>query len=412
MEHKTNRRILGLGSMLAGALALGAALPLVLPPARETAAQVAARGDPVAETDLALDSTLDAARLGRELDAALAARDADLAHSFVDLAAARGLPVAPDAREKLAALEADSGNRALRDFGAGFASGSNDSGAALAGAIAADVSGYGDLRDLYGEGQKAVRGEAVDDLTVALATVGLGLSVVTWTSLGAALPARGGVSLLKGAEKAGRLSRPLAAALGATAARALDREALAATASAAGRLDFAAARASAGAILRPTAVASFRALGEDTATLYAQTGVRGTSEVLAVAEDSGQLGRAAAIATAKGSTSRAIFKVLGRGALVAADIGLMAASWAFAFVGWLFGLALFCRRLGMGIGRMVWRRRSGRGKIEHPLTPLAAYAASRPSPARGEGFAPHYSSPIVESAPSPLAGEGRVIAKR
>lgn len=356
MEPKTKRRIFALGSMLAAAAALGAAAPLVLQPARETAAQVAARGDAVAETDLALDRTLDAPRVARELDAAIAAGDADLAHAFVDLAAARGLPVAPDAREKLADLDADSGGRALRDFGDGFASGRNDSGAALAGAIAADVSGYGDLRDLYGEGQKAVRGEPVDDLTVALATVGLGLSVVTWTSLGAALPARGGVSLLKGAEKAGRLSKPLAAALGATAARALDREALAATASAAGRLDFTAARASAGAILRPTAVAGFRALGEDTATLTAKTGVRGTAEVLAVAEDGGQLGRAAAIATAKGSTSRAIFKVLGRGALVAAEISLTAASWAFAFVGWLFGLALFCRRLGTSIGRMIWRR--------------------------------------------------------
>ncbi|GLI93261.1 hypothetical protein [Methylocystis echinoides] len=321
-------------------------------PARDGLRLLAAKDDPVALADAQLDRILTPARFAQGLDAALDAGDADLARSFMDLGRARGLPPAAAQEARLATLEAQAKELAVEDFAEGFLHGGRDNRAAFAGALTGDLTGYGDLRDLWKEAEKIRRGESPDELVVGLATAGLALSVVTLSSLGAALPARSGLSLLKGAQKAGRLSQPLTKSLVAASAKALDREALAASLSAAAKLDVAAARTAAGRVLRPGALASFRLLGADAALLYRRAGARGLADALALAEDSAQLRKAAQLAAAAGGRTRAILATLGRGALVFGGLAATAAVEAmFVGLGAMVGLAMLAQRFGFWLGR-------------------------------------------------------------
>ncbi len=344
------------GSVLALALvtAVVAGGVVLAPPAWRHWQIVAAADDPVALSERRLDAALDAGRVASEIDGALAARDPELAQSFVALATERGLSLSAEQRLRVALASEPSLMRSAEDFGHGFIAGDREGGAAFAGALAGDVVGFGDLRDLAGEGRKWLGGETADPTVLALAAAGLALSAATLASLGAALPARNGLSLVKSASKARALSPALTASLARTAVQAVDRPALSASLAAAARLDLAAARSAAAGIVRPAAMTRLGALGQSAGTLYTRTGQRGLRQVLAVAEDAGDVRRAAALASAKGGTTRATLKVLGRGALVLGAFSLTAMSWLFAFIGYALALAMLAQRLGWWLGRRIW----------------------------------------------------------
>ncbi|QGM98708.1 hypothetical protein [Methylocystis parvus] len=322
-----------------------------LTPAFDGLRLAATKDDPVALADARLDQTLTATRFSQALDAALAADDADLARSFIELGRLRRLAPTAEQERRLAALDAEAEEKTVEDFTQGFLHGARDNGPAFTGALIGDLTGYGDLRDLWSEGEKVRRGEEPDQLVVGLAAAGLALSAVTWSSVGALLPARSGMTIVKSAQKAGRLSRPLARALGATAAKAVDREALTAGFSAVAKADFAAARAAAVKVVRPGALATFRAVGEDAAAIYRRAGASGVKDALAVAEDGAELGKAARLAKARGGATRAILATLGRGALVFGGLAAAAVEAVFVFLGSLLGLATMAQRLGFWLGR-------------------------------------------------------------
>ncbi|PTM42922.1 hypothetical protein [Bosea sp. 124] len=342
---------LGLG------LALAAAGALVLPPGWLHWHMFAVAGDPVALTDLRLAGALSSARIGAEIESAIAARDSGLADSLVALASEHGIKVSPEQQRRLLALKDGAIIQAVADFGHGFVAGDRESGAALAGALVGDVTGYGDLRDLALEGRKWLGGEGTDTTVLAIAAAGLAISAATWVSFGGALPARNGLSAVKAASKARLLSPALTAQLTRTAAGAIDRPALKASLTAASRFDVAAARVAAGGIVRPAAMARFAALGQDTGAVYVRTGQRGLRQVLSLADDAGDIGKAAKLGAAKGTTTRAILKVLGRGALVLGALSLSAVSWMLALIGYAIALAMAAQRIGWWLGRRLFPRR-------------------------------------------------------
>jgi hypothetical protein len=338
---------------LVAILALGGGGAAIAPPAIRHWQLLAAADDPVALARLRLDEVLTPQRVAAEIDAALLARDPELAASFIALATERGFVVTAEQRQRLAALNDASVSTAFTDFGQGFLAGDREGGAAFAGALVGDVVGFGDLRDLTSEGRKWLGGGAADPAVLALAAAGLALSAATWVSLGGALPARNGLSLVKSASKAKLLSPALAANLTRAAAQALDRPALNASLAAATRLDIAAARAAAGGIVRPAALARLTALGQDAGALYARNGQRGLRQVLAVADDAADIRRAATLSAAKGTGFRATLKVLGRGALVLGALGMSAVGWMLALLGYVLALAMLAQRLGWWLGRQL-----------------------------------------------------------
>lgn len=328
---------LRIGSALTGIAACSLLLAQVAPHAREAGAILAAQDDPAALSELKLDAALakDERLVQDNIEAALSAGDADLADSFVALARERNIAL-PDSllsRVSDAVKEQNSTSHFARRFATGLVTGSADDVASLSGTVAGDLFVIGDIRDVVREGKHLAMGEDTDRLVLGLATAGLAVTAVTYMSAGGAAPVRAGLTLVKDARKVGRLGEGLAAWAGRSAREVVDTP----------MLQNAVAK---GSVFRPgetvSAIkAAFRVekagalvrLGKDVTRVAEKTGTRGAMDTLRIAEGPKDVTRAARLAEAQGSKTRAIMKLLGRGALLL--IG-----GAFDLTLWLLGAAL------------------------------------------------------------------------
>src|SRR5690348_14281327 len=197
---------------LIAALLLGAAGVVVAPRAFEAGALLIAQDDPVALADHAVAQRLTAPVADREIAAALAAGDVELADSFVELADERGIALAPELAARITAAHATSAValRHAASFARGLVTGTPDDMAGLAGTAAGDLFVFGDLRDAAREGAHLARGESADELVLGLACVGIAVTAATYASFGAGTPARVGLTLVKAARKTERLGASLA----------------------------------------------------------------------------------------------------------------------------------------------------------------------------------------------------------
>jgi hypothetical protein len=329
-----------IGSALAGMAMCATAFALLWPHARDAGAILAAQDDPAALSDLQLNSALrnNGAVVAENIEAALAASDPDLANSFADLAREKNIPVSDELslRVSNAVAEHNSTSNFAKRFATGLVTGNADDVASLSGTVAGDLFVFGDIRDVVREGKHLAMGEDTDRLVLGLAAVGLAVTAATYVSVGGVAPLRAGLTLVKDARKVGRLGEGLTQWAGRSARQVVD----------APMLQNAVAS---GSVLRPgqtvTAIkAAFRAekagalvrLAKDVGRVSEKAGMRGALDTLKIAEGPKDVARAARLAESKGSQTRAILKVLGRGAL------LLAAG-AFNLTLWVFGalLALF-----------------------------------------------------------------------
>jgi hypothetical protein len=316
---------------LAVSAAVGAAL---WPHAYQAGAVIAAQEDPGRLSELQIASVLqnDPARISRSIEDALAADDPDLAASFVALAQDRRLSLDETQIQRVTdAVQAENAPTSVaKRFATGLVTGQADDVASLSGTVAGDLFVFGDIRDAVREGKHLVMGEETDRLILGLAAAGLAVTAATYASAGTATPVRAGLSLVKDARKVGRLGEGLAAWAGRSAREVVDAPLL--------------QRAVAsGSVLRPgetaTAIrAAFRAekagalvrLAKDVGRITEKVGTRGALDSLKIAEGPKDIARAARLAETKGGQTRAILKLLGRGAL------LLTAG-AFNLAVWLFG---------------------------------------------------------------------------
>jgi hypothetical protein len=329
-----------LGTAVAGVAACAVACALLWPHAREAGAILAAQDDPAVLSDVQLDSALrnNQALVAENIEAALAANDADLANSFVELAGEKGVPVTDELSRRVsdAVAEENSSSHLAKRFATGLVTGNADDFASLSGTVAGDLFVFGDIRDVVREGRHLAMGEDTDRLVLGLATAGLVVTAATYVSVGGVAPVRAGLTLVKDARKVGRLGEGLTQWAGRSAREMVDAPMLQQA-------------VASGSVLRPgstmTAIkAAFRAekagalvrLAKDVGRVSEKAGARGALETLRIAEGPKDVARAARLAESKGGQTRAILKVLGRGAL------LLAAG-AFNLTLWVFGalLALF-----------------------------------------------------------------------
>src|SRR5215813_96791 len=185
----------------------------VVPRGVEAQQLLYAQDDPVLLADHQLARSFSAELAAREIEAALTVEDVDLAQSFLDLARDRNVTVDPalvakveDANSTLASTR-----RTAKRFGRGLIVGEADCAVGLAGMAVADLIVIGDVRDAVREGSRLAKGEEADKLILGLAGVGLVVTAGTYASLGAGTPARIGVSIVKAAGKAGRITAQMAA---------------------------------------------------------------------------------------------------------------------------------------------------------------------------------------------------------
>ncbi|SHH61616.1 hypothetical protein [Bradyrhizobium erythrophlei] len=331
---------LGIGSALAGTAVCALGCALLWPHARDAGAILAAQDDPAELSDLELNSALrnNAAVIAGNIEAALTAGDADLADSFVDLAREKNISLSDDLSRRVsdAVAEENSASHRAKRFATGLVTGNADDVASLSGTVAGDLFVLGDIRDVVREGKHLAMGEDTDRLVLGLAAVGLVVTAATYVSVGGAAPVRAGLTMVKDARKVGRLGEGLTEWAGRSARDMVDVPVLQnAVAS--------------GSVMRPgqtvTAIrAAFSAekagalvrLAKDVGRVGERAGFRAAQDTLKVAEGPEDLARAARLAESRGGQTRAILKLLGRGAL------LLAAG-AFNLTLWVFGalLALF-----------------------------------------------------------------------
>src|SRR5438105_4402105 len=193
-------RVPRIGPALVGVALLAAAAIYAVPRAVE---MLGGLDDPARIASHALDDRFDAAVAQREIEAALAARDADLAQSFVDLAADRHVALDPLLVDKVksATAEAATARHKAESFARGLITGEPDDGAALAGTALGDLFVFGDIRDALREGKRLLTGEKADELVLGLACAGIAITAGTYMTFGAAAPARAGLTLVKVARK-------------------------------------------------------------------------------------------------------------------------------------------------------------------------------------------------------------------
>src|SRR5205823_542674 len=173
--------------------------------------RLAAADDPAATADQALAATFDRDVAEREIRTALAASDLDLAQSFVELAAERKVPIDPTLPAQVKKTEADQhtlANTAGR-FVHGLWTGEPTDFASLAGTAFGDLFVFGDIRDAAREGTRYLTGRQYDPWILGLAGAGIAITAATYASLGATVPERVGVSLVKAARRTGRLNPAL-----------------------------------------------------------------------------------------------------------------------------------------------------------------------------------------------------------
>ena len=89
--------------------------------------------------------------------------------------------------------------------------------------------------------------------------------------------------------------------------------------------------------------------------------------MLKIAEGPEDVARAARLAAAKGGQTRAIIKILGRGALVLASGAISLASWVFAAICALFGFVSSIKSMAERLSLAYFRQRRRRRERIHAL---------------------------------------------
>lgn len=370
---KQARRI---GLTLAGAVASAAVFALLLPHAREAGSLLLAQDDPVALSDSQINSALrtNAATIGLGIEQALDAKDADLANSFADLARDKGVALPDGVAARVDAAVADENSTAsmAKRFATGLVTGEADDVASLFGTVAGDLFVFGDIRDVLREGKRLAMGEDADQLVLGLASAGLVVTAATYASAGGATPVRAGLSMVKDARKVGRLGAGLTEWAGRSARGMVDapmlQQAVATASIARPGQTISAMKAAfkaekAGALVR---------LAKDVGRVGEKAGTKGALDVLRIADGPKDVARAARLAESKGSQTRAIVKILGRGALLLTAGVFNLAWWVFAALLALFGFIASIKATTERL-TLAWIQRS---KLKRARRELAAAQAS------------------------------------
>lgn len=283
---------------------------MVLPRGYAATRMLAAQDDPAELAERALDGRFDAAAAAREINTALDEGDPDLASSFVALARDRQVALDPALLAKVdAAVEASrSAASRAKNFVRGMITGVPEDAATFAGTAVGDLFVFGDVRDAVREGWHASRGEEVDKVVLGLSLAGIAITAGTYATFGAAAPARLGLTLLKATEKTGEM--------GARLAR----------------------------LLRFERTAEVVRVAGDLGRIEASAGAQAAVETLKLVEEPKDVERAARLAAKEGGKTRAVMKLLGRGAIMLSTAAFELASWVFWAVINLLGLCAMLKR--------------------------------------------------------------------
>jgi len=325
------------GFALLCAVIFGCAALVVGGNAVDEAQRLAVADDPVAISDRALDQVFSKGVAQREIRAALTAGDTDLAQSFLDLAAERCVEVDPALIEKVRQAQTDAGSatHAVGRFVQGLWTGEPTDLASLAGTAVGDLFVFGDIRDAAREGKRYLLGQPADPWILGLAGVGIAMTAATYASVGLGAPERIGLTLAKVARRTGRLNPVLAVRVARDAIKVEEAGGLAELAGDVGRIE-------------------------------TKAGTQTALDSLQIAQEPRDVSRLARLSAAKGGKTRAIIKLLGRGAIMLAASALDLATWLLWAALMLFGFASSCKTATERATLRYIRWRKARRPRAHP----------------------------------------------
>jgi hypothetical protein len=346
---------------VAAALVIAIVAVTVAPRALESGWLLASQDDPSALAEHAVGQSLTTEIVARQIEAALAADDVDLANSFVELARDRGLVLDPGllARVDTANTTGATATRNAQRFALGLFTGEPDDMVSLAGTALGDLFVFGDIRDALREGVRLANGEQADELVLGLACVGIAVTAGTYASMGAGAPARVGLSLAKAARKTGRIGARLSGTITRSMREVVDWSALRrAFASASLAEPAVVVRAAREAIKTEKAGGLVRIMG-DVGRVQAKAGTQAALEGLKLAETPAEVSRLAKLAEKQGGKTRAILRLAGRAAIAVTFAAFDLAAWVF---GMLLALVGFCSAVKSTTERTTlryvrWRKR-------------------------------------------------------
>ena len=332
------------------AFAIGALF--LVPLGLEAESILATEDDPAAIADRALAKSFDAAVATREIEAALAANDADLAKSFVELAQERGVAIPPALSHQVttAVERANSAAAHAESFARGLITGEPDNVVSLAGTTLGDLFVFGDIRDAVREGAHYANGETVDELVLGLSLVGIAITAGTYATFGAATPARIGLSAAKAARKTGRIASGMADWIGRSLREIIDWSALRRAGSA--LTEPAVAVRAAREAVKVNKAQGLMKLAGDVGRVQSRAGTQAALDGLKIAQGPREMARVAALAEKKGSKTRAILKTLGRGAIILTAASFNLAMWILGAILTLLG---FVSSAKSGVERLTQR---------------------------------------------------------
>jgi hypothetical protein len=354
LQEKRIMRRPSIAPVLVIAAALAVLAAYVVPRGLEAQAQLTIADDPARLASRALDGKFNADVATRGINEALAAKDADLAQSFVELAGARQVALDPALKQKVdaAVKEAASIQSAAQSFAYGFVEGEPSDAASLAGTTLGDLFVFGDIRDAVREGSRLALGEKADTMILGLACVGLAITAGTYATLGAEAPARIGLTLAKAARKTGRLSAELAASVSRMLRGVVDWGRLKSAVTGFSIADPALAIRAAREAVKLRRARSLVHLAGDVGTVEAKAGTRAALDGLAVAQSPREMSRVAKLAEKEGGKTRAILKVAGRAAIMLTMGAFDLSIW---IIGALLTLLAFVSSLKSAAERMTLR---------------------------------------------------------
>jgi hypothetical protein len=331
------------------------ALFAVAPRGFEAGSLLSSQDDPVALADKQLERGFTAEVARREIEAALAADDADLAQSFLDLARDQKVTVDPALAQRVedANSAASQAARGAGSFARGLVTGEPDDLAGLAGTTLGDFFVFGDVRDAVREGTRLASGQQADELVLGLAAVGRAITAGTYVTLGASAPLRIGLTVAKAARKTSRLSAGMADYIGRTLRGMVDWGALQRAISGATVSEPLVAIRAARAAVKMDKGDNLVRLMSDVGRVQSRAGTQAALDGLKLAEGPRDMARVARLAEAKGSKTRAILKFAGRSAIF---LSLSAFNLAWWVLGAIFTLFGFVSSLKSTTERVTLRR--------------------------------------------------------
>jgi len=300
-----------------------------------------------------MQETVTTTALEQRIEAAIQKDAPSEARMYLGVAERFNYPVNEAAYlSRIAALETPWHNtrRNVTAFAGGFMGGQGGgSTAGMAGAITADFTVVGDVRDLHEQYGKYAAGESVNELIVGLAGIGVGLTAATVASSGALAPAKTGTSALKAAMRAGKITPAFQRVLLRQSSAVFDYSAF---------LKAARADSSVAALRRAAVNAyqprAFKALSQTTErvnNIRKSTSMADTVELLRYVENTDDLRRVERLSQTYGAQTRGILHLLGRSAIGtlrvlrhATEFIVAIASAAFSLLATLLSMSAWIRK--------------------------------------------------------------------